>query len=52
MLGWIDLCGLLTPAVSIASVRNGTADKAGSGRLFVPGKQWPSLDGIELVPPP
>jgi len=52
VLAWIDLSGLLPPALRHGSedVLNGIAyDKKGR-RLFVTGKLWPKLFEIELIP--
>jgi len=49
VIAWIDLSGLLDPWPPGAGVLNGIAwDEIGE-RLFVTGKQWPSLYEIELV---
>jgi glutaminyl-peptide cyclotransferase len=49
VIAWIDLEGLLDPFPPTAGVLNGIAwDDAGE-RLFVTGKDWPSLFEIELV---
>ncbi len=53
VIGWIDLTGLL-PAdqkVDAESVLNGIAYDARQNRLFVTGKQWPSVFQIELQRP-
>ena len=49
--GWIDLTGLLGPEYrgQPVDVLNGIAYDAKSDRLFVTGKLWPRLYGIELV---
>ena len=52
--GWIDLAGIL-PEDSITpstNVLNGIAYDAETNRLFVTGKNWPSLFEIRLVPKP
>jgi len=51
VIGWIDLTGLL-PAnekVNDESVLNGIAYDAQHDRLFVTGKQWPSIFEIRVV---
>jgi len=51
VLGWIDLSGLL-PAnemVDAESVLNGIAYDGEHDRLFVTGKQWPTVFEIKLV---
>jgi glutaminyl-peptide cyclotransferase len=52
VISWIDLSGLLPPdqMVNQESVLNGIAYDAKSGRLFVTGKQWPSIFEIKVVP--
>jgi glutamine cyclotransferase len=47
--GWVDLSGLHQP-LGVDDVLNGIAYDQQSGRLFVTGKDWPSLYQIELVP--
>jgi glutaminyl-peptide cyclotransferase len=52
VIAWIDLSGLL-PAdqmVNQESVLNGIAYDAKRDRLFVTGKQWPTVFEIKLVP--
>jgi glutamine cyclotransferase len=52
VIGWIDLTGLM-PAdrrVSSESVLNGIAYDAQHDRLFVTGKQWPTIFEIRIVP--
>jgi glutamine cyclotransferase len=49
VVGWIDLTDILTPKEYPAEVLNGIAYDAGQDRLFVTGKNWPSLFEIELV---
>jgi glutamine cyclotransferase len=52
VIAWIDLTGLL-PAeqrVDTDSVLNGIAYDAKRERLFVTGKQWPSVFEIKVVP--
>lgn len=53
VLGWIDLAGLLPKNLKIdsESVLNGIAYDATRDRLFVTGKQWPSIFEIKLVAP-
>ena len=50
--GWIDLTALTeqTPRVDEDAVLNGIAYDAERDRLFVTGKNWPSLYEIDLVP--
>ncbi len=52
VLGWIDCTGLLpdTQRVDSESVLNGIAYDAEHDRLFVTGKQWPSIFEIKAVP--
>jgi glutamine cyclotransferase len=52
VVGSIDLTGLLDPATITqpVDVLNGIAYDAGTGRLLVTGKFWPTLFEIELVP--
>jgi glutamine cyclotransferase len=52
VIAWIDLSGLL-PAdqmVNAESVLNGIAYDARRNRLFVTGKQWPTVFEIEVLP--
>src|ERR1700761_1136440 len=52
VLAWIDLTGLL-PAdqkINEESVLNGIAYDAKRDRLFVTGKQWPTIFEIKVVP--
>lgn len=54
VLSWIDCSGLL-PAdqrVDTESVLNGIAYDPGHDRLFVTGKQWPTIFEIKVVPRP
>ncbi len=54
VIAWIDLTGLL-PAdqkINEESVLNGIAYDAKRDRLFVTGKQWPTVFEIKLVPRP
>ena len=50
--GWIDLGGILPAASKTqdAGVLNGIAYDPETGRLFITGKQWPSLYEIKLIP--
>ncbi len=53
ILGWIDLTGLL-PADqrgNAEAVLNGIAYDAKGDRLFVTGKQWPTVFEIKVLPP-
>ena len=52
ILGWIEL-GELYPhgARNREDVLNGIAFDAGSGRIYVTGKNWPQLFEIEVVRP-
>ena len=51
ILGWIDLSGILSPMFNLDSeaVLNGIAYDAQGDRLFVTGKQWPSIFEIKLI---
>ncbi len=51
VIGWIDLAGLLPDGQKIndESVLNGIAYDAASDRLFVTGKQWPTVFEIKVV---
>ena len=51
VIGWIDLTGLLPPDEKLndESVLNGLAYDAKHDRLFVTGKQWPTVFEIEVV---
>jgi glutaminyl-peptide cyclotransferase len=51
VLGWIDLTGILSPMFKLDSeaVLNGIAYDAQHDRLFVTGKQWPSIFEIKLL---
>ena len=53
VLGWIDLTGLLPASqkVNEESVLNGIAYDAKGDRLFVTGKQWPTVFEIKVLPP-
>ncbi len=48
VMGWIDLSGLIGDETQ-AGILNGIAYDSETGRLFVTGKNWPSLFEIELV---
>jgi len=50
--GWIDLEGILPNVAETqdAGVLNGMAYDPETGRLFITGKQWPSLYEIKLIP--
>ncbi len=52
VLGWIDLTGILpdNQRIDAESVLNGIAYDAQHDRLFVTGKQWPTIFEIKLVP--
>jgi glutamine cyclotransferase len=52
VLGWIDCAGLLpeNQKKDAESVLNGIAYDATSDRLFVTGKQWPTIFEIKLIP--
>jgi glutamine cyclotransferase len=53
VIAWIDLTGLM-PAnrrVDADSVLNGIAYDAQHDRLFVTGKQWPTIFEIKVIPP-
>jgi glutamine cyclotransferase len=51
VIGWIDLTGLMPTSrrVNDESVLNGIAYDAQHDRLFVTGKQWPSVFEIKMV---
>ena len=53
VIGWIDLSGLLPEAqkANDESVLNGIAYDAQHDRLFVTGKQWPTIFEIKIVNP-
>ena len=53
VLSWIDLTGILpdNQRVNAEAVLNGIAFDAAHDRLFVTGKQWPTIFEIKLVPP-
>jgi glutaminyl-peptide cyclotransferase len=52
VIAWIDLTGLLPDdqRINAESVLNGIAYDAKSDRLFVTGKQWPTIFEIKLLP--
>jgi glutaminyl-peptide cyclotransferase len=52
VFGWIDLTGLMPASrrVNAESVLNGIAYDAQHDRLFVTGKQWPTVFEIRIVP--
>jgi glutamine cyclotransferase len=52
VIAWIDLTGLLPPdqMVDAESVLNGIAYDARRDRLFVTGKQWPTIFEIKVLP--
>ncbi len=54
ILGYIDCTGLLpdNQRINAESVLNGIAYDAKGDRLFVTGKQWPTVFEIKLTPPP
>jgi glutamine cyclotransferase len=47
--GWIDLAGIYEPQ-SFEDVLNGIAYDEANNRLFVTGKNWPSLYQITIIP--
>jgi glutamine cyclotransferase len=49
VIAWIDLAGILDPYPPTADVLNGIAFDEDQGRLFVTGKNWPTLFEIELT---
>jgi glutamine cyclotransferase len=51
VLGWIDLTGILSPMLRMDSeaVLNGIAYDAQHDRLFVTGKEWPTIFEIKVV---
>jgi glutaminyl-peptide cyclotransferase len=53
VIGWIDLSGLLPASQKIneESVLNGIAYDAQHDRIFVTGKQWPTIFEIKIVTP-
>jgi glutamine cyclotransferase len=52
VIAWIDLSSLLPPDQKIneESVLNGIAYDSGHDRLFVTGKQWPTVFEIKVLP--
>jgi len=52
VIAWIDLTGLLPDVekINAESVLNGIAYDAKKDRLFVTGKQWPTVFEIRIVP--
>jgi len=54
VIAWIDLAGILPTdqKVDAESVLNGIAYDAAHDRLFVTGKQWPTIFEIKPVPQP
>jgi glutamine cyclotransferase len=54
VIAWIDLSGLLPSVVQLdnEAVLNGIAYDAQHDRLFVTGKEWPTIFQITLVAPP
>jgi len=53
VLAWIDLTGLLPDVMQLdaEAVLNGIAYDAQHDRLFVTGKEWPTIFQIKLIPP-
>ena len=53
VLGWIDCAGLLPKEQMVdgESVLNGIAYDAKKDRLYVTGKQWPTIFEIKVTPP-
>ena len=53
VIAWIDLSNLLSPMLQLdtEAVLNGIAYDAQHDRLFVTGKEWPSIFEIKLTPP-
>jgi glutamine cyclotransferase len=53
VLAWIDLAGLLPDVVHLddEAVLNGIAYDPQHDRLFVTGKEWPTIFQIQLIPP-
>jgi glutamine cyclotransferase len=51
--GWIDLTGLLPEdqKINAESVLNGIAYDKKNDRIFVTGKQWPTIFEIKIIPP-
>ncbi len=54
VIGWIDLTGLLPESekLNAEAVLNGIAYDAKKDRLFVTGKQWPTVFEVKSVPAP
>jgi glutamine cyclotransferase len=54
VIAWIDLTGLLPDdqRVNAESVLNGIAYDTKKDRIFVTGKQWPSVFEIKIIPQP
>jgi glutaminyl-peptide cyclotransferase len=52
VIAWIDLTGLLPDVEKLTaeSVLNGIAYDAKRDRLFVTGKQWPTIFEIKIIP--
>ncbi|HEY6414369.1 MAG TPA: glutaminyl-peptide cyclotransferase [Edaphobacter sp.] len=53
VIGWIDLTGLLPEdqKINAESVLNGIAYDRKGDRIFVTGKQWPTIFEIKITPP-
>ena len=53
VIAWIDLAGLLPPSQKLneEAVLNGIAYDAQHDRLFVTGKQWPTVFEIKVIEP-
>jgi glutamine cyclotransferase len=53
VIAWIDCSGLLSPMLQLdtEAVLNGIAYDPQHDRLFVTGKEWPTIFQIKLVPP-
>ena len=54
VIAWIDCTGLLSPMLQLdpEAVLNGIAYDPHHDRLFVTGKQWPTIFEIKPTPPP
>ena len=54
VIAWIDCSGLLPDVMHLdnEAVLNGIAYDAQHDRLFVTGKEWPTIFQIKLIPPP
>jgi glutamine cyclotransferase len=56
VVAWVDLTGIIDlppdPPNLPGNVLNGIAHDPATGRIWVTGKDWPTLFEIELVPPP